>query len=479
MPTKDEQGKYVLICPQGGAQPKTYRKVKKGGFVENKSRGEGKEYVIRKAKESNVKFVQLWFTDILGFLKSFTIPVEELEGAIEEGVGFDGSSIEGFVRIDESDMIAMPDPSTFKLLPWRPKEQGAEARMFCDIYTPSKEPFEGDPRYVLKKNLKKAADLGYTYYTGPELEFFYFRDNKINEPLDAGGYFDMDPHDAATNLRRDAILALEEMGIAIDKSHHEVAYSQHEIDMQYSDALTMADNVMTYRLVVKQVAIEHGFHATFMPKPVFGINGSGMHVHQSLFKGKRNAFFDASDKYHLSKIAKHYIAGLLRHAPEITLACNQWVNSYKRLVPGYEAPVYLSWARRNRSDLIRVPEYRPGRENATRIEFRSPDPACNPYLAFSVMLAAGLEGIEKEYELPAPVEENVYEMSVKEREKRGIKTLPASLWEAILLTEKSKLVREALGDHLFNAVIHNKKIEWDQYRTQVTDYELKRYLPIL
>jgi len=447
--------------------------------VENKSRGEGKEYVIRKAKESNVKFVQLWFTDILGFLKSFTIPVEELEGAIEEGVGFDGSSIEGFVRIDESDMIAMPDPSTFKLLPWRPKEQGAEARMFCDIYTPSKEPFEGDPRYVLKKNLKKAADLGYTYYTGPELEFFYFRDNKINEPLDAGGYFDMDPHDAATNLRRDAMLALEEMGIAIDKSHHEVAISQHEIDMCYADGLTMADNVMTYRLVVKEIALKHGVYATFMPKPVFGINGSGMHVHQSLFKGNTNAFFDPKGTYYLSKIGLSFLAGLLKYAPEITAVTSQWVNSYKRLVPGYEAPVYISWAQRNRSDLIRLPVYKPGKEKETRFEIRSPDPACNPYLCFSVMLAAGLAGVRERLEPPEPVEENVYHMADEERQRRGIGQLPGSLLEAIQLTEKSELVREALGDHVFNAFIANKKIEWDQYRTQVTDYELKKYLPIL
>jgi len=297
--------------------------------------------------------------------------------------------------------------------------------------------------------------------------------------LDQGGYFDMTPRDAAIEMRKDTVLDLEDMGIGVEYSHHEVAPSQHEIDMRYTDALTMADSVMTYRLVVKEVALKYSVYATFMPKPVFGINGSGMHVHQSLFRGNTNAFFDSEDKYHLSKVAKSYIAGLLRHAPEITLICNQWVNSYKRLVPGYEAPVYLSWARRNRSDLIRVPEYRPGREKATRIEFRSPDPACNPYLAFSVMLAAGLEGIEKGYEIPDPVEENVYEMTEEEKQKRGIGTLPANLLEAIHLTEKSELVRKALGDHVFNAFIKNKKIEWDQYRTQVTDYELKRYLPVL
>jgi glutamine synthetase len=321
--------------------------------------------------------------------------------------------------------------------------------------------------------------MGYTYYVGPELEYFYFRDSKGTEMLDEGGYFDMTPLDAATDLRRETVLTLEEMGIGIEYSHHEVATSQHEIDMRYTDALTMADNVMTYRLVVKQTALRHGVYATFMPKPVFGINGSGMHVHQSLFKGERNAFFNKDDEYYLSKTAKCYIAGLLKHAPEITSVTSQWVNSYKRLVPGYEAPVYLSWARRNRADLIRVPEYKPGKENATRIEFRSPDPTCNPYLAFSVMLAAGLEGIEKGYEVPEPVEENVYEMSDEERQRKGIGTLPASLWEAVQLTKKSEVVRRALGDHVFDAFIKNKKIEWDQYRTQVTDYELKRYLPVL
>ncbi|HEX77764.1 MAG TPA: glutamine synthetase [Dehalococcoidia bacterium] len=444
-----------------------------------KTREESKERVLKMAKEHDVKFIRLWFTDILGMLKSFAITVEELEGALEEGMGFDGSSIQGYARIDESDMVALPDPDTFRLLPWRPREQHAVARMFCDILKPGGEFFEGDPRYVLKRNLKRAADMGYTFYVGPELEYFYFRDSKGTEPLDEGGYFDMTPLDAATDLRRETVLTLEEMGIGVEYSHHEVATSQHEIDMRYTDALTMADNVMTYRLVVKQIALKHGVYATFMPKPVFGINGSGMHVHQSLFKGDRNAFFDKDDEYHLSKEGKCYIAGLLKHAPEITSVTSQWVNSYKRLVPGYEAPVYLSWARRNRADLIRVPEYKPGKENATRIEFRSPDPACNPYLAFSVMLAAGLEGIEKEYEVPDPVEENVYEMSDEERQRRGIGTLPSNLWEAIQLTEKSELVRKALGDHVFYAFVKNKKIEWDQYRTQVTEYELKRYLPIL
>ena len=440
---------------------------------------EGKEYILKMARENDIKFIRLWFTDILGFLKNFAITVEELEGALEEGMGFDGSSIEGFARIDESDMVALPDPDTFRLLPWRSKEHPSVARMFCDILKPGGEPFDGDPRYVLKRNLKMAADKGYIYYVGPELEFFYFRDSQGTEFLDQGGYFDLTPRDAATDMRKDTVLTLEEMGIGVEYSHHETAPSQHEIDIRYTDALTMADNVMTYRLVVKEVALKYGVYATFMPKPVLGVNGSGMHTHQSLFKGDKNTFFDPKDPYHLSKEAKCFVAGLLKHAPEITAVTNQWVNSYKRLVPGYEAPVYLSWARRNRSDLIRIPEYRPGREKSTRIELRSPDPACNPYLAFSVMLAAGLEGIEKGYEVPEPIEENVYEMSEEERKKRGIDTLPASLQEAILLTEKSELVRKALGDHVFNAFIENKKIEWDQYRIQVTEYELKRYLPIL
>jgi len=447
--------------------------------MEKRSREEGNEYVLKMVKERDVKFIRLWFTDILGILKSFAITVEELEGALKQGMGFDGSSIEGFARIDESDMVARPDPDTFQLLPWRPREHHTVARMFCDILRPGGDLFEGDPRYVLKRNLKRAADMGYTFYVGPELEYFYFEDSKGTQGLDEGGYFDMTPLDLAADLRRETVLTLEEMGIGVEYSHHEVAASQHEIDMRYTDALTMADNVMTYRLVVKQIALQQGVYATFMPKPVFGINGSGMHVHQSLFRGDSNAFFDKGDEHHLSKVAKRYIAGLLRHAPEITAVTSQWVNSYKRLVPGYEAPVYLSWARRNRADLIRVPEYMPGKERATRIEFRSPDPACNPYFCFSVMLAAGLEGIEKEYEVPDPVEENVYAMTEEERKKRGIGSLPASLLEAIQLTEKSDLVRKALGDHVFDAFIKNKKIEWDQYRTQVTEYELRKYLPIL
>ncbi|MFH1006119.1 MAG: glutamine synthetase family protein [Candidatus Latescibacterota bacterium] len=438
-----------------------------------------KDYVLKFAKEHNVKFVRLWFTDILGVLKSFAITVEELEEALEEGMGFDGSSIEGFARIDESDMVAMPDPSTFQILPWRPKEGGSVGRMFCDILTPDGKPYAGDPRWVLKRNLKRASDLGFTFYVGPELEYFYFKDSKGTEPLDNGGYFDLTPLDVATDLRRETVLTLQEMGIQVEYSHHEVAPSQHEIDLKYTDALSMADNAMTYRLVVKEIALKHGVYATFMPKPIFGENGSGMHVHQSLFKGSRNAFFDANDQYHLSEVGKHYIAGLLKHAREITLVTNQWVNSYKRLVPGYEAPVYPSWALRNRSDLVRVPVYKPGKENATRVEYRSPDPACNPYLAFSVMLAAGLDGIEQKLELRAPVERNVYQMTQAERDEMGIETLPENLYEAIKLTEKSELVQKALGDHVFSNLIENKHIEWERYRSQVTSYELEKYLPIL
>ena len=439
---------------------------------------EAKEYVLNQVKERNIKFIKLWFTDILGFLKSFTITAEELPDALEGGVGFDGSSIEGFVRIEESDMVAIPDPNTFCVLPWRPKEYGV-ARMFCDIYRPEGTPFEGDPRYVLKKNLEKAASKGFTYYVGPELEYFYFKNSEGTEFLDRGGYFDMVPLDLAMDLRRQTVLILEEMGIGVEYSHHEVAYSQHEVDMKYTDALTMADNVMTYKVVVKQVALQNGVYATFMPKPVFGINGSGMHTHQSLFQGDKNAFFSPDDPYHLSKIGRSFIAGLLKHAPEITAVTCQWVNSYKRLVPGYEAPAYISWGTRNRSALVRVPEYKPGKEKATRAEFRSPDPACNPYLTFAVMLAAGLKGIEEGYELPEPVEVDVYQLSEEELKARGIGTLPGSLGEAIELMEKSDLVRECLGDHVFWSFIRNKKAEWDDYRAQVTEYEIKKYLPIL
>ncbi|MCA9829650.1 MAG: glutamine synthetase [Dehalococcoidia bacterium] len=438
---------------------------------------DSKNYVISACRENDVKFIRLWFTDIVGSLKSFAITVEELEKALDGGMGFDGSSIEGFARIDESDMLAVPDPSTFQLVPWRPREQGV-ARMFCDIYLPDGKPFEGDPRYVLKRQLKRAADLGFTFYVSPELEYFYFRSSAGTEPLDRGGYFDQ-VADAGTDLRRDTVLTLEAMGIEVEYSHHEVAPSQHEITLRYTDALTMADSAMTYRLVVKEIAAANGLYATFMPKPVEGQNGSGMHVHQSLFKGEKNAFYDETDPYHLSAVARAYIAGMLHHSKAMTLVCNQWVNSYKRLLPGFEAPVYMTWARRNRSDLIRVPDYKPGRDVNTRIEYRSPDPACNPYLAFAAMLAAGLDGIEKERPLPPPVEENVFEMAQADRDARGVKMLPGSLIDAIEEAEASPFLRSALGDHVFESLIANKRIEWERYRRHVSDFELKEYLPLL
>jgi glutamine synthetase len=429
-------------------------------------------------KDRNVSFIQFWFVDVLGILKSFHVAPSELEVGLEEGMGFDGSSIEGFARIEESDMIAKPDPTTFQFIPWRGTERPV-GRVFCDIMNPDGTPYDGDPRYALKRVLKKATDLGYTFYTGPELEFFYFENNCAPTIIDKAGYFDARPIDRGSDIRRETIFAMQDMGIQVEYSHHEVAPSQHEIDMRYDEALAMADKTMTMRVLVKEVARQHGYYATFMPKPIFGENGSGMHVHQSLFAGSRNAFYDAGDKYHLSKIGKNYIAGILKHSKEITAVLNQWVNSYKRLVPGYEAPVYISWARRNRSALVRVPMYKPGKEKATRIEFRSPDPACNPYLAFAVMLAAGLKGIEKDYPLPDPVEEDIYEFTPEKRRKMKIDELPGSLFEAVSLVEKSQLVREALGDHIFNKFIENKKIEWDRYRVHVSEYEIEKYLPIM
>jgi glutamine synthetase len=433
--------------------------------------------VLRALEERDVRFVRLWFTDVLGFLKSVAVAPAELEGAFAEGMGFDGSSIEGFSRIQESDMVARPDPSTFQLIPWRAEAQ--VARMFCDVQNPDGSSFDGDPRSVLKRQLRRAADLGFTFYVGPELEYFYFR--SVDDPsfLDQGGYFDETPLDVATDWRKRTVAYLEAMGIPVEYVHHEVAPSQHEIDLRYTDALTMADNVMTYRLTVKEVAQEFGIYATFMPKPVMGVNGSGMHTHQSLFAGDRNAFFQEGDEYHLSKVAKHYIAGLLAHAPELTLLTNQWVNSYKRLVPGFEAPVYVCWARRNRSALVRVPMYKPGKEGATRIEFRSPDPACNPYLAFAAMLAAGLEGVENEYELPPEASNNIYEMTAEERAAAGIRSLPEDLNEAIHAAQDSKVLRECLGEHVHEFLIRNKREEWDAYKAYVTPYELERYFPIL
>jgi glutamine synthetase len=437
-----------------------------------------KKDVLELCKQYDVRFIRLWFVDILGQLKSFAIHVDELPGAFDEGMGFDGSSIRGFQRIEESDMVAFPDPTTFALLPWRPKEK-AVARMFCDIYTPDGKPYEGDPRYTLKRALEKMKKMGFThFYLGPELEFFYFKSEKAPEILDTVGYFDY-PMDAAEDLRRETILALESLGIYVEYSHHEVAPSQHEIDLRYDDALSMADKVMTYKITVKEIARKYGVYATFMPKPIFGQNGSGMHTHQSLFINDKNAFFDANDPYHLSDVGKHYIAGVLKHIKEITLVLNQTVNSYKRLVPGYEAPVYICWARRNRSALIRVPMYKPGKEKATRIELRSPDPACNPYLAFACMLHAGLKGIEMKYLLPEPVEKDVYHMSPAERAALGIEELPGSLKEAIEYAKKSELLKEALGEHIYNQLIAEKEAEWDDYRIRVTEYEIEKYLPIL
>ena len=441
-------------------------------------RCETKNDVVKLVKEKNISFIQFWFTDVLGILKSFAVTPSELEEGLEEGMGFDGSSIEGFARIEESDMIAMPDPSTFQFLPWRPRDRPVGS-MFCDILQPDGSPYEGDSRYVLKRMRRKLAENGYKAYMGPELEFFCFESQDNPKPIDKGGYFDNRPLDMGSDLRREIIFSLQDMDIQVEYSHHEVAPSQHEIDLKYDEALTMADKTMTYRIVVKEIARKMGYYATFMPKPLFGENGNGMHVHQSLFKDNVNAFHDPKDQHNLSELAKSYIAGIIRHAREIAVITNQWVNSYKRLVPGYEAPVYISWARRNRSTMIRVPMYKPGKEQATRIEFRSPDPACNPYLAFAIMLAAGLKGIEGNYPLPDPIEEDIYEMDEEARDRAGITSLPGNLFEALQEVEKSELVRETLGDHIFNKFVANKKIEWDRYRTHVSQYEIEKYLPIL
>jgi glutamine synthetase len=437
-----------------------------------------KKDVLNLARDNDVRFIRLWFSDITGQMKGFAITFEELEGALAEGMGFDGSSIKGFARIDESDMVALPDPTTFTILPYRPKEKSV-AGMLCDILNPDGTPYQGDGRFVLKKMLEKARQKGYSFYVGPELEFFIFKDDKSTQILDEGGYFDLTTLDAATDLRREVILTLEEMGIQVEYSHHEVAPSQHEIDLRYKDALTMADIVMVYRMVIKEISQKYGLYTTFMPKPIYGVNGSGMHVHQSLFRDDTNIFFDAKDQYYLSAEAKSYIAGILKHSPEITLVCNQWVNSYKRLVVGYEAPVYICWGRRNRSALIRVPMYKPGKEKATRIEFRSPDPACNPYLAFACMLAAGLKGIEGKYKLAEPLERDVYHLTPEEMKELGVGCLPGSLIEAIEIAEKSELLKETLGDHIFNNLLVGKKIEWDEYRKKVHEYEIQTYLPLL
>jgi glutamine synthetase len=442
-----------------------------------------KEQILSYAEEHDIQFVRLWFTDILGQLKSFAVGKDELEGALEQGMGFDGSSITGFNRIEESDMIAMPDPDTFAVLPWRPQDK-AVARMFCDVLVPGGEPYEGDPRYVMRRALERMSSMGFDhYYLGPELEYFYFKEAELNggppQVLDRGGYFDLTTLDAASDLRRDTVLALERLGIDVEYTHHEVGPSQHEIDMRFADGLTMADNAMTYRIAVKEIAMKYGVYATFMPKPLFGENGSGMHTHQSLFAGGRNAFFDPDDEYHLSPVAKAFIAGQLAHAREISALFAQWVNSYKRLVPGYEAPVYIAWSRRNRSALIRVPVYHPGKEQATRAELRCPDPACNPYLTFAGMLHAGLEGIEKGYELPEPMETNLYHLSSDERKRLGIEQLPETLGEAIEELASSELVLKALGEHVFSRYVDIKRAEWEDYRVQVTPWELEKHLSVL
>ncbi len=444
------------------------------------SRATDIEYCLKTAREKHVKFIRLWFTDILGFLKSVAVPISGLDDALENGVSFDGSSIEGFTRREESDMRARPDPSTFRLLPWRRDDQGAIGALFCDIVRPDGTPYEGDPRYVLRRTLARAAKLGYSFYVGPELEYFYFRGARgVPETLDEGGYFDLTPQDVATDIRRDTILTLEEMGIDVDFSHHEAAHSQHEIDLRYTDALTMADNTMTFRLVVKELAHKHGVYATFMPKPLQGQNGSGMHISSSLFEGSRNAFYAADAPDHLSDLARHYIAGLIEHIPGITLVLNQWVNSYKRLVPGYEAPTNVSWAFANRSDLIRIPAFNVGREEAVRVELRSPDPACNPYLAYACILAAGLDGVERKLEPPAPEEEDIAALSAAERRRRGVRSLPTDLAGAIDAAEQSVLLRETLGDHVFHTLLGNKRLESERFRAFVTNFELDAYLPIL
>uniref|UniRef100_A0A7V6CD02 Glutamine synthetase n=1 Tax=Thermodesulfobacterium geofontis TaxID=1295609 RepID=A0A7V6CD02_9BACT len=436
-----------------------------------------KKDVMEIVKANNVKFVMLWFTDVIGQLKSLELIVDELETAFEEGMGFDGSSIEGFARIEESDMLAFPDPSTFAILPWDYKGYKI-ACMFADIYLPDLTPYSGDPRYVLKQNLEKAKKMGYTFYVGPELEFFIFKNNKSPEILDEAGYFDYSL-DIAENFRKEVILALEAMNIKVEYSHHEVAPSQHEIDLRYAEALRMADIVITVKAIIKEVAKRNGIYATFIPKPIYGVNGSGMHTHQSLFIGERNAFFDSQDPFRLSQTAKYYIEGLLRHIKEITIVLNQWVNSYKRLVPGYEAPVNICWGHKNRSSLIRVPMYKPGKEKSMRIELRSPDPACNPYLAFACMLGAGLEGIKNKYPLRDPIEKDVYLLSEEEKRALNIENLPGSLIEAIEIAEKSAILKEILGERIFNFLIQNKKLEWEMFRAKITPFELERYLPIL
>jgi len=433
-----------------------------------------KEEVKKIIQEEKISFIQCWFTDLLGNLRSFTITPTEIDEALEEGMGFDGSSILGYTPIYKSDMIAMPDPDTFQILPWK-SEETKTARLFCDILNPDQTPYEGDPRFILKRALKKAAEKGYTFYVGPELEFFYFRSADAPLPQDKGVYFDGAPFDLGEEIREKTVKTLQKMGIRVEYAHHEVAPGQHEIDLRYDKALAMADKVMTYKLVVKEIARQNELFATFMPKPLAKENGSGMHTHQSLFQEEKNVFFQGDDQWRLSATGKSYIAGILKHAPEITLLCNPCVNSYKRLTPGYEAPVYLAWARRNRSALIRVPMYKPDKEAATRLELRSPDPSCNPYLAFAAMLTAGLKGIEENYELPAPQEENIFAMDKEKLAQEGIKSLPATLAEAIYLAKNSELITEILGENIKEKFLGFKEKEWDDYRTYVGRFDWERY----
>jgi glutamine synthetase len=440
------------------------------------------EFVLRTIEERDIRFVRLWFTDVLGTLKSVSIAPAELEGAFEEGIGFDGSAIEGFARVHESDMLAKPDPSTFAILPWRNEGPGV-ARLFCDILMPDGSPSYADPRHVLKRTLTRAADLGFSFYTHPEVEFYLFESRPEPGaqpvPIDRYGYFDNAPHGVAHDFRRQAITTLEAMGISVEYSHHEGGPGQQEIDLRYADALTTADNVMTFRLVVQEVAMEQGLYATFMPKPFRDHPGSGMHTHLSLFEGDRNAFYEPGSAYQLSKVARSFIAGLLVHAPEITAVTNQWVNSYKRLAGGGEAPAWICWGHNNRSALIRVPMYKPNKANSTRIEYRAMDSGVNPYLAYSVLLAAGLKGIEEGYELPPGSEDDVWSLTSAERRAMGMDSLPGSLNQAIAAMERSELVAETLGEHVFDFFLRNKRAEWEDYRRQVTAWELDRYLPML
>ncbi|MGH3490527.1 MAG: glutamine synthetase family protein [Actinopolymorphaceae bacterium] len=440
------------------------------------------EFVLRTLEERDVRFVRLWFTDVLGFLKSVAVAPAELEGAFAEGIGFDGSAIEGFARVYEADMLAKPDPATFQILPWRGSSPST-ARMFCDILMPDGSPSYADPRYVLKRALGKAADLGFTFYTHPEIEFFLFKDmpekGRAPVPVDRSGYFDHTAHGMSQDFRREAITMLEAMGISVEFSHHEGAPGQQEIDLRYADALATADNIMTFRVVVKEVALSQGIYASFMPKPFSQYPGSGMHTHMSLFEGDRNAFFESGAEYHQSKVARSFIAGLLRHASEISAVTDQWVNSYKRLWGGGEAPAYICWGHNNRSALVRVPMYKPTKGQSTRIEFRSLDSAANPYLAYAVILAAGLKGVEHGYDLPPGSEDDVWSLTEGERRALGIDPLPQSLDEAIRVMESSELVAETLGEHVFDFFLRNKRTEWEEYRQQVTAFERDRMLPVL